>query len=200
MHGFDYSEADELMGGRVVARTIAGRRIVALRGDIISQETDAIVNAANPSLCGGGGVDGAIHRAGGPTILAECQAYVHRYGMLTPGMAMSTSGGALRARWVIHTVGPIYRSDGESEPVLASAYQESLRLADRLELVSISFPAISAGAYGYPLNKAARVAVATICRYLAGDTSLELVQLVCFSEDAYAVYKNHLEGFPKRDM
>jgi len=197
MDGFDYIKTDELMMRGVVARTIAGRRIVVLRGDITSQETDAIVNAANPSLCGGGGVDGAIHRAGGPAILAECQAYVHRHGTLRPGMAMSTSGGNLRARWVIHTVGPIYRSDGESEPVLASAYQESLKLADRLELVSISFPAISAGAYGYPLNKAARVAVATISRYLAGDTSLELVRLVCFSEDAYAVYRSHLKAFSK---
>ncbi len=181
----------------VSKRRIGQTDLVVLLGDITLQDVDAIVNAANPSLCGGGGVDGAIHRAGGPSILVECQAYVRQHGKLRPGRAMWTNGGNLKARWVIHTVGPIYRSDRESEPVLVSAYRESLKLADELALTSISFPAISAGAYGYPLGKAAQVAVATVASHLTRDTSLESVRLVCFSKDAYAVYQHHLKALSK---
>jgi len=178
----------------VSKRRIGKTDLVVSLGDITAQDTDAIVNAANSGLRGGGGVDGAIHRVGGSVIDRECRAYVAEHGTLSPGTSMWTNGGNLRARRVIHTVGPIYRNDSESEPVLISAYRESLKLADQLALNSVSFPAISAGAYGYPLKKAARVAVATIVEYLAGGTSLDLVQLVCFSEDAYAAFRHYLES------
>ncbi len=177
-----------------VERRIGGTRLVLRLGDITEEKTDAIVNAANPSLAGGGGVDGTIHRAGGPTILAECQAYVHERGPLPPGRAMWTRGGNLPARTVIHTVGPIYRNDRSSAPVLASAYTESLRLAEELNLKSVSFPSISTGAYGYPMEKAARVALATILEHLKAGSSLSLVQVVCFSEETFAAYRAALEG------
>ena len=180
---------------KVARRHIAGTDLVILLGDITVQGTDAIVNAANSGLRGGGGVDGAIHRAAGPIIDRECRAHVAQHGKLPPGRAMWTHGGNLAARYIIHTVGPIYRSDEESEPVLRSAYQESLRMADGLALESISFPAISAGVYGYPLDKAARVAIEAITDYLQqGESSLKLVQMVCFSNASYAAFSDALDA------
>ena len=179
---------------RINKRRVGKTDLVVRLGDITLQDTDAIVNAANSGLRGGGGVDGAIHLAAGTDVIdRECQAYIAEYGPLPPGKAMWTTGGNLPARYVIHTVGPIYRSDEESEPVLASAYRESLRLADELALTSISFPAISTGVYGYPLDKAAYVALATIADYLrTEDTSLKLVQMVCFTERSYAAFRRFL--------
>ncbi len=140
-----------------------GAQIFFEAGDITQQSTDAIVNAANSSLMGGGGVDGAIHRAGGPAILEECKKIVARDGHLPPGEAVQTTGGNLRAAFVIHTVGPVWRDGmaGESG-ILANAYRNSLRLADRLGLHSVAFPAISTGVYGYPAEAAAAVAVCTV--------------------------------------
>ncbi|HDL85206.1 MAG TPA: O-acetyl-ADP-ribose deacetylase [Candidatus Acetothermia bacterium] len=178
---------------KITKRRIAKTDLVVLRGDITTQDTDAIVNAANSGLRGGGGVDGAIHRAAGPVIDRECRAYVEEHGKLPPGRAMWTDGGNLPAKYVIHTVGPIYRSDEESEPVLRSAYRESLRLADNLAITSISFPAVSAGVYGYPLDKAARVAVTAVSDCLRqGESSIRLVQMVCFSEASYAAFSRAL--------
>ena len=163
--------------------------LTVLVGDITEQSTDAIVNAANPNLRGGGGVDGAIHHVGGPTILEECQKYVREHGPLPPGKAMITSGGNLKAKFVIHAVGPIYKSDGESAPVLSSAYRESLRLAKSMNIKSIAFPSISTGAYGYPLEKAANIAVAAIVEHLRCGTELVRVQTVCFSAASFEAHR-----------
>jgi len=178
---------------KIARRHIGKTDIAVLLGDITTQDTDAIVNAANSGLRGGGGVDGAIHRAAGSAIDRECRVYVAEHGPLPPGKAMWTSGGNLKAKYVIHTVGPIYRSDEESEPILRSAYQESLLVAEDLGASSISFPAISAGVYGYPLDKAARVALTAIADYLRErDTSLVLVQMVCFTDSSYAAFHRAL--------
>jgi len=180
---------------KITRRRIGKTDLVVLLGDITLQDTNAIVNAANSGLRGGGGVDGAIHRAAGGVVDHECRAYVAEHGSLPPGKAMWTTGGNLRARHVIHTVGPIYCSDVESEPILRSAYQESLRVAEDLGARSISFPAISAGAYGYPLDKAARVALTVIADYLrAEDTSLRLVQMVCFGDASYVAFRRFLSS------
>ncbi|MFC2004580.1 macro domain-containing protein [Chloroflexota bacterium] len=133
-------------------------KLSIIQGDITSQVTDAIVNAANSSLMGGGGVDGAIHRAGGPAILEECKQIVAKQGRLPTGQAVITTGGNLKARYVIHTVGPIWHRGDKGEPeLLASAYRESLKVAVENNLSSISFPSISTGAYGYPVNQAWRL-------------------------------------------
>jgi len=174
-------------------RRIGQTKLTIGIGDITKQKTDAIVNAANSSLRGGGGVDGAIHRVGGPSIKEECQEYVSEHGALPPGKAMWTHGGSLPARYVIHTVGPIYKSEEESAPILTSAYQESLKLAEELNLKSLSFPSISTGAYGYPLEAAARVALRAIIDYLREGSRLELVQLVCFAKDTFDAYKEALK-------
>jgi len=149
--------------------------------DITRETTDAIVNAANSSLLGGGGVDGAIHRAGGAAILAECRQIVGKIGRLPAGQAVLTSGGNLRAKFVIHTVGPVYR-DGASEQAqtLASCYRESIRLADERALASLSFPAISTGAYGYPLSEAAPIAISSTAEALLSATHVSTVRFVLF--------------------
>ena len=176
-----------------IKQRIGQTDLVLCVGNITKQTTDVIVNAANSSLRGGGGVDGAIHRAGGESILKECQDYVREHGPLPPGRAMWTHGGRLTARYVIHTVGPIYRNDRESAPILKSAYQESLKLAEKLDVRSVSFPAISTGAYGYPEQAAARVALQAIIDYLSQGSSLELVQIVCFTKSAFSPFKAVLE-------
>lgn len=142
-------------------------RLSIIQGDITGQATDAIVNAANPSLMGGGGVDGAIHRAGGPAILEECKQIVARQGRLPTGKAVITTGGNLKARFVIHTVGPVWHGGNQGEPeLLASAYRESLKTAAENSLSTISFPSISTGAYGYPVAEAAEVAIVTVVSFL----------------------------------
>ncbi len=160
-------------------------RIQIVEGDITKQDVDAIVNAANESLLGGGGVDGAIHRAAGPALLEECRML----GGCPTGEAKITKGHRLPARHVIHTVGPRWR-DGkrDEDDLLASCYRNSLSLAAAHKLRSIAFPSISTGAYRFPLERATRIAVREVCDFLKGNTLPEKVVFVCFSQDAFDVY------------
>jgi O-acetyl-ADP-ribose deacetylase (regulator of RNase III) len=178
-------------------------KVSMIQGDITKQATDAIVNAANSSLMGGGGVDGAIHRAGGPAILEECKQIVARQGRLPSGRAVITTGGNLKARYVIHTVGPIWHAgSGDEAELLRRAYYECLRLATENELASIAFPSISTGVYGYPIDEAARIAVSTVVTFLNEQaTSLKEVMFVLFDARTYQsycsalrTYLNHAEG------
>lgn len=171
-------------------RTVGNSVIELIQGDITQQQVDAIVNAANSRLAGGGGVDGAIHRAGGPSIMKECRAI----GGCPTGEAVITTGGNLPARHVIHAVGPIYRNGASGEPqLLANAYRNSLRLADIHGLKTIAFPSISTGAYGYPIEEAARIALGTVIEYLNGTTSIERVVFVLFSSNDLSVYEQTLQ-------
>ena len=158
-----------------------GSALVFLQGDITRQDADAIVNAANSTLMGGGGVDGAIHRAGGPAILEECKKIVAAQGHLPPGEAVSTTGGRMAAAFVIHTVGPIWRGGMHGEPaLLANAYRNSLRLADRLGLHNLAFPAISTGVYSYPVAEAAQTAIEVTIDTLVEARSIREVRFVLF--------------------
>ncbi|MEH0417297.1 O-acetyl-ADP-ribose deacetylase [Streptomyces sp. B21-083] len=161
--------------------------ITLVKGDITRQSADAIVNAANSSLLGGGGVDGAIHRRGGPEILAACRALrAGHYGKgLSVGRAVATTAGALDARWVIHTVGPRFLPEEDRSALLASCYRESLRVADELGARTVAFPAVSAGIYGWPMDDAARIAVETV---RATETSVEEVRFVLFDDQAYEAF------------
>src|SRR6267378_2375795 len=176
-------------------RTFLDGCVHVVIGDITKQDVDAIVNAANSSLMGGAGVDGAIHRVGGPSILAACREIrrtTYPDGLPT-GEAVITTGGELPARHVIHTVGPIYgQHQGREQELLAACYQNCLLLAAQNSLESIAFPAISTGAYGYPLDEAAQVSSAAIANFLAGDETLQQVRLVFFrSQDAETFLKRH---------
>ena len=169
-------------------------RLSLMQGDITKQETDAIVNAANSGLMGGGGVDGAIHRAGGPAILEDCKKIVAQRGRLPAGQAVITTGGNLKARHVIHTVGPVWHGGRSEEPeTLASAYRESLKVAVENKVKSVSFPSISTGVYSYPLPEASRVAIEAVVKFLSKDTSLEEVVFVLFDSGTFAAYKQALE-------
>jgi O-acetyl-ADP-ribose deacetylase (regulator of RNase III) len=166
-------------------------RIVLLEGDITEQHVDAVVNAANSTLLGGGGVDGAIHRRGGPTILEDCRrirATEWPEGLPT-GQAVATTAGALPARWVIHTVGPVYAKREDRSGLLASCHVESLRVADELGAGTVAFPAISTGVYGYPLDKAAPVAIGAV---KVADTRVEEVRFVLFGRDAFEAFERAL--------
>ena len=166
-------------------------RIEVVTADITTLAMDAIVNAANASLLGGGGVDGAIHRAAGPKLLEECRVI----GGCPPGEARMTGGYELPARWVIHAVGPVWRGGGAGEAaVLASAYTESLRLARRSELATIAFPAISTGAYGFPLEAATRVAVRSVGAWLVEHEWPRRVTFCCFRDEDATVYRTELAG------
>ncbi|NKX89689.1 O-acetyl-ADP-ribose deacetylase [Nocardia coubleae] len=158
-------------------------RIEAVRGDITEQHVDAVVNAANSSLLGGGGVDGAIHRKGGPEILSACRDLrASRYGKGLPtGQAVATTAGRLPARWVIHTVGPVWSATEDRSALLASCYRESLRVADELGARTVAFPAISTGIYGWPMDDGARIAVETV---RAADTAVDEVRFVLFDDRA----------------
>ncbi|MEU1625883.1 O-acetyl-ADP-ribose deacetylase [Streptomyces sp. NPDC020096] len=162
-------------------------QITLAKGDITTQHVDAIVNAANSSLMGGGGVDGAIHRKGGPGILAECRALrASKYGKGLPtGQAVATTAGALPARWVIHTVGPVWSASEDRSESLASCYRESLRVADELGARTVAFPAISTGIYGWPMDDGARIAVRTVRET---DTSVAEVRFVLFDDAAYQTF------------
>jgi O-acetyl-ADP-ribose deacetylase (regulator of RNase III) len=175
---------------------IGKARLSLVQGDITRQDTDAIVNAANSGLMGGGGVDGAIHRAGGPAILAECKQIVARQGRLPTGRAVITTGGNLRARFVIHTVGPVWHGGTGGEPeLLASAYRESLGLAAENDLKSVSFPSISTGVYGYPVAEAAEVALKTVADFIRSkETSITGVVFVLFDTGTYQSYLSALAG------
>jgi len=161
--------------------------------DITAETTDAIVNAANSSLLGGGGVDGAIHRAGGPTILAECRQIVSKIGTLPAGNAVITKGGHLAAKHVIHTVGPIYRGgEGEAE-TLISCHRESVRLADEYRLTSLAFPAISTGAYEYPVSDAAPIAISATVETLASAKHVSLCRFVLFDISTVRAFEHAAE-------
>ncbi len=169
---------------------IVGNSVLRLvHGDITQQDTDAIVNAANSSLLGGGGVDGAIHRAGGPRILQECRAIRAERGELPTGQAVITSGGRLAARHVIHTVGPLWRGGlhGEDQ-LLESAYYSSLQLAVENNIRTVAFPSISTGVYGFPVERASRIAVETVIQFIKASGKPEEVQLVVFSQHDFEVY------------
>lgn len=171
-------------------------KLSLVKGDITRMNTDAIVNAANSGLMGGGGVDGAIHRAGGPKILEECKQIVLKQGRLPAGKAVITSGGNLPAKFVIHTVGPIWH-DGKSNEALtlASAYKESLKLAEKNNLKSIAFPSISTGAYGYPVGEAAIIAIQTVMEFLKNEAeSIKEVILVLFDNSTYEAYLQAVKG------
>lgn len=170
--------------------TFGMSRLILRQGDITKVAADAIVNAANSSLLGGGGVDGAIHRAGGPAILEECRLI----GGCPTGEARITGAGRLPARYVIHTVGPIWAGGARGEPErLASAYRSSLRLADQHQVRTIAFPSISTGAYAFPIDRAARIALGTVRDYLPGETGLQEVTFVLFSQRDLAVYEAALD-------
>lgn len=165
--------------------------IILIKGDITQEETDAIVNAANNSLLGGGGVDGAIHRAGGPQILQECQQIRARQGKCPTGEAVYTSGGNLSAKYVIHTVGPIWRGGiHREEELLASCYQRSFELAEKLECESLTFPNISTGIYDFPKKLAAEIAVRTVRSFEA--RSVKLIKFICFDDENYRIYRDLL--------
>ncbi|GAB2822542.1 O-acetyl-ADP-ribose deacetylase [Actinoallomurus bryophytorum] len=168
-------------------------RIRLVQGDITKEEADAIVNAANSSLLGGGGVDGAIHRRGGPEILAECRRLrASHYGKgLATGQAVATTAGRLPARWVIHTVGPVYAKSEDRSELVASCYRESLRVAAELGAATVAFPAVSAGIYGWPLDDAARIAVGTV-REASGP--VEEVRFVLFTADVHQAFERALNA------
>jgi len=166
-----------------------------LQGDITRQAVDAIVNAANSGLLGGGGVDGAIHKAGGPTILEECQRIRKEQGGCPPGQAVITGAGNLKAKYVIHAVGPIWRGGVSNEAeTLASAYRNSLGLARQYELDSIAFPSISTGAYGYPVDLASEIAISTIKEFIEQFPKPSKVKIVLFDHFTFAAYANVLDS------
>lgn len=167
------------------------KRIEVVQGDITTEQVDAVVNAANSSLLGGGGVDGAIHRVGGPAILAECRTL----GGCPPGGAKMTNAGQLPAKHVIHTVGPVYRNGmhGEAE-VLASCYRKSLEIASAHGLKSLAFPAISCGVYGYPIEDAAHIAIMTVADYLESHLEIERVRFVLFTPETFKAFTKALHA------
>ncbi len=182
------------MEKNLVEVNINQAKLSIIRGNITQQDTEAIVNAANSSLMGGGGVDGAIHRTGGPRILEECKQIVAKQGRLPTGKAVITSGGNLKAKYVIHTVGPIWLGGSQNEAeLLASTYQESLKIAAENHLSNISFPSISTGAYSYPVDSAAKVAIRAISSFLREkDTSIRKVVFVLFDSATFAAYSSAL--------
>src|ERR1035437_4801426 len=167
-------------------------KIEIIKGDITQLKVDAIVNAANSSLLGGGGVDGSIHRAGGPSIVEACRKIVENQGYLKTGKAVITRAGNLPTKFMIHTVGPIWTGGKECEEIrLAECYKNSLQLAVDNEVRTIAFPGISTGVYGFPKESAARISVDTIVDFLEKDTSIEKVYLVCYNDDNYDLTKNY---------
>jgi len=180
--------------------TVNQAKLRIIQGDITRQATDAIVNAANSSLMGGGGVDGAIHRAGGSAILEECKQIVARQGRLSTGKAVITTGGNLKAKYVVHTVGPIWHGGNKGEPeLLASAYQQSLKIAAEKNLNSVSFPSISTGAYGYPVGQASEVALDAVITFLSqSTTSIREVVFILFDSRTLGVYSSALREIARK--
>ena len=170
--------------------------VISGPGDITRETADAIVNAANSSLMGGGGVDGAIHRVGGPTILDACKAIVARQGSLPTGRAVATTAGRLSARYVIHTVGPIWSGGHKDEAAtLASCHADSIRVADELHLQTIAFPAISTGIYGYPVEQASQVAIASAAAALEQASHVREVRFVLFDSGSFQLFRRAAELF-----
>ncbi len=179
-----------------MSRNIGAGRIEVVQGDITKEAVDAIVNAANKSLLGGGGVDGAIHRAGGPAILAECT----KLGGCETGDAKITTGGDLPARYVIHTVGPVYRDGNHGEPEkLAACHRRSLEVALENGVKTVAFPAISCGVYGYPIPDAAKIAVGAVAEFLKAHEGIDLVRFVLFTRDVFDDFADALESLPTAD-
>lgn len=171
-------------------KAIRDANVELVKGDITLQDTEAIVNAANSSLRGGGGVDGAIHRAGGPAIYEQCA----RLGGCETGDAKLTTGGNLKAKYVIHAVGPVYQGgETEEEKLLANCYRKSLKIAQEKNLKSIAFPSISTGAYGYPVDKAANIAMRTVKTFMQKNPCFTTVRFVLFDEKTFKAYKNAME-------
>ncbi len=178
-----------------ISVAINNTKLTLIQGDITEQKTDAIVNAANSSLLGGGGVDGAIHRAGGPEILQQCLKIRESQGGCETGEAVITTGGNLQARYVIHTVGPVWRGGESSEPeLLANCHGNSLKLAAENGIGTISFPGISTGVYGYPLDKAAPVALKAVIDFLKRDDRFDEVVFVLYNSWTYQAYEDALKS------
>jgi len=173
----------------MATRTINGVTLALMRGNIVEARVDAIVNAANSGLRGGGGVDGAIHRAGGPSIMEECRMI----GGCPTGEAVVTTAGKLPTKYVFHAVGPIYSGSLDDERLLTSAYQSCLNLAEKHQVKSIAFPSLSTGIYGYPLELAAPIALHTIIEHIKKPTCLQQVLMVLFGESAYKVHEQALD-------
>jgi O-acetyl-ADP-ribose deacetylase len=172
----------------MATRIINGVTLALMRGNIVEVQVDAIVNAANSGLRGGGGVDGAIHRTGGPSIMEECR----KIGGCPTGGAVTTTAGKLPAKYVFHAVGPIYSGSRDDERLLTSAYQSCLNLAEQYQIKSIAFPSLSTGIYGYPLELAAPIALRTIIEHIQKPTNLQQVLMVLFGESAYKVHEQAL--------
>ncbi len=173
----------------MISRTINNIRLTLQEGDITKVRAEAIVNAANAALAGGGGVDGAIHRAAGPGLMAECR----KIGGCPTGSAVATSAGNLPAKYIFHAVGPIYHNRPEDEKLLRSAYQSCLDLAEKHQVQSIVFPSLSTGAYGYPLTLAAPIALTTVLQHIQRATTLQQVTFALFGDRAYSVFERELE-------
>jgi len=182
-----------------MTKTTAGvTTLTLIRGDITQQDTDAIVNAANSSLLGGGGVDGAIHRAGGPQILEECKAIRAKQGECPAGEAVITGGGRLKARYVIHTVGPVWHSGKHREDeLLRNAYRNSLRLAVENKVQTVAFPSISTGVYGFPIERASKIAFGVVADFAKENPQLKEVRFVVFSQKDFDVYSPLFEPTAK---
>lgn len=173
----------------MTTHTINGVKLVLMQGNIVDIQADAIVNAANAALAGGGGVDGAIHRAGGPQIMEECR----KIGGCATGNAVATSAGNLQATYVFHAVGPIYGHHPDAARLLTSAYQACLDLAEQYQLHSLAFPSLSTGAYGYPLHEAAPIALETVVEHIHKPTHLQRVFFVLFNQSIYTAYARTLQ-------
>ncbi len=178
----------------MISTNVGTTAICLVRGDITQQDTDAIVNAANSGLLGGGGVDGAIHLAGGPQILEECRAIRTKQGECPAGQAVITGGGQLKARYVIHAVGPVWRGGRHNEDeLLRSAYLNSLNLAVESGVKTISFPSISTGAYGFPIERASHIAFGTVQEFVRKHPQIEEARFIVFSQHDYDVYSHLFE-------
>jgi len=171
--------------------TVHQSTLEVVQGDITQQDTEAIGNAANSALAGGGGVDGAIHRAGGPSIMSELRA---KYKGCPTGSAVITSGGNLKARFVIHAVGPRYSGSPKDPELLSSAYRKSLELCTQNKISSIAFPSISTGIYGYPVEEASKIALKAVMDYLRDHPEIKLVRFVLFDSTTFDVYEKSLKG------
>jgi O-acetyl-ADP-ribose deacetylase (regulator of RNase III) len=196
-HVPDLTEFTSLIAYDSLQIHIGMTALTLVQGDITQQDTDAIVNAANLSLLGGGGVDGAIHRTGGPKILEECKAIRARQGGCATGEAVITTAGRLRAKKVIHTVGPVWQGGSADEDrLLANAYRNSLRLAVEYGLWTIAFPSISTGAYGFPIDRASQIAFDTVLRFAHGHAQLKEIRFVVFGIHDYGVYSRLFNATP----